>query len=140
MASPAHAAVPDLGSSAVTVFDSILDAAVDVQWLDDEHLVVVAPRRPPEQEGVDDDELARRPRVITALDYRFNARNRIHDRQRNIAIIDLATGGRVAYVDLARSPKPRLHRRRARPRWHEHPGHPSRMTTTSSPAPPASGC
>ncbi|MEZ5377370.1 MAG: S9 family peptidase [Acidimicrobiales bacterium] len=93
VASPAHAAVLDLGSSAVTVFDSIPDAAVDVQWLDDEHLVVVAPRRPPEQEGVDDDELARRPRVITALDYRFNARNWIHDRQRNIAIIDLATGG-----------------------------------------------
>jgi len=64
------------------------DGIGDVRWVGDDRLVVLAPRRPEDQVGVDDAELARRPRIIDDLSYRFNARGWIFDRPQQVSVID----------------------------------------------------
>ncbi len=68
------------------------DGAEQVLWLSDDALLVRAPRRPAGQIDIDDDELARRPRILRTVDYRFNGRGYTHDRKRQIEILDLASG------------------------------------------------
>ncbi len=63
-----------------------------LRWLGDDRLVVLAPERPEHQEGVDDEELARRPRIVDNVRYRFNGRGYIHDRPMQIWLINLAAG------------------------------------------------
>ncbi len=60
-----------------------------LEWVDDHRLVVLAPQRPAHQEGVDADELARRPKILTKIDYRFNGRGAIHDRPRQVWTVDV---------------------------------------------------
>lgn len=81
---------------AVATFDDGID---DVQWLDDGRLVLLASRRPDDQVGVDDDELARRIRTLTRIDYRFNGRGWIHDRPRQIAIVEPGRDEPLTWID-----------------------------------------
>lgn len=67
-------------------------------WVDDQRLAVLTPRRPADQEGLDDDELARRPRIITQANYRANGRGWTHDRRRQVALVDLTSGDPTATV------------------------------------------
>ena len=60
-----------------------------IQWIDDQRLLVTAPQRPKVQAGVDDDELKRRPKVITSFSYRFNGAGYNHDRPGQIWAVDL---------------------------------------------------
>ena len=60
-----------------------------IRWLNGDRLLVIAPQRPSEQNGVDDDELKRRPRVISTNRYRFDGRGYINDRPNQIWLIDL---------------------------------------------------
>ncbi|MDH3293550.1 MAG: S9 family peptidase [Acidimicrobiia bacterium] len=61
----------------------------DVLWLDNRRLLMTAPQRPRGQHGVEDDELARRPKIITSFTYRFNGAGYIHDRPGQIWLVDL---------------------------------------------------
>lgn len=71
------------------------DGASVALWLDDDRIAVLAPRRPDTQIDVDDDELARRPRIITRNNYRFNGQGWIHDRPQQIFVIDLTSDDRT---------------------------------------------
>ena len=64
------------------------DGVNDLQWTADGRLVVLAPRRPDHQDGVEDEELARRPRILDRIDYRFNGRGWTNDRPRQVFVID----------------------------------------------------
>ncbi|MGI9598571.1 MAG: prolyl oligopeptidase family serine peptidase [Acidimicrobiales bacterium] len=73
------------------------DGVDGIRWLrspagSEDRLVVLAAQRPPDQEGVDDDELARRPRILTSINYRFNGRGYINDRPRQLFLIADPTG------------------------------------------------
>ena len=72
---------------------SFADGAGQVHWLDDELLVVMAAERPTDQAEADDNELARRPRIITTLNYRFNGRGFVHDRPNQIFLVSAEPGG-----------------------------------------------
>ncbi len=76
-------------TSPVAIFE---DGVSALCWCDDAHLAVLAPRRPEDQVGVDDEELARRPRVISSGDYRYNGRGWTHDRRRQIARVSVSDG------------------------------------------------
>ncbi len=69
-----------------------VDGATTLCWAGDDRLIVTAPRRPAGHEGVEDEELARRPRIVTALDYRYNGRGYIHDRPRQISAVSGLSG------------------------------------------------
>lgn len=77
-------------------------------------LVVSAGQRPENQRGVDDGELARRPRILRTINYRFNGRGWTHDRPRQLFLltdpfgehrdpIEIGTPG-VDHGDVAVSP------------------------------------
>lgn len=73
------------------------DGVSDVQWLPgptpaDDQLVISAVQRPAEQRGVDDDELARRPRILTRINYRFNGRGFTNDRPQQLFLISDPSG------------------------------------------------
>ncbi len=57
-----------------------------------DRLAVLAVQRPADQDGVDDDELARRPRILTTINYRFNGRGFINDRPQQLFVISDPTG------------------------------------------------
>lgn len=89
--------VIDLDSGAEQPIDGFTDGVSALRWIDDRRLVVLTPRRPAGQfeadgEPTEADELARRPRVIRRLDYRFNAKGWTHDRPGQVAIIEITTG------------------------------------------------
>ena len=69
---------------------SLDDGVSAVRWIDEDRLALIVPTRPPDQEGLDDDELARRPRVITRADYRFNGRGFTYDRLGQVAIVTIS--------------------------------------------------
>ncbi|MGF1597485.1 MAG: hypothetical protein ACFCVK_11250 [Acidimicrobiales bacterium] len=72
---------PPWADRSVRVVATFDDGIGAVRSVDGHRLAVLAPRRPDDQVGVDDDELARRPRVVTRLDHRFNGRGLTHDRR-----------------------------------------------------------
>lgn len=72
---------------------SFADGAGRIAWLDDDRLAVVAAQRPEDHVDVDDAELARRPRILTTLNYRFNGRGFIHDRPNQIFVVTATVGG-----------------------------------------------
>ncbi len=69
---------------------SMQDGANDVQWLGNDRLVVAGAQRPANQKGVDDKELARRPRILTRTVYRFNGRGYFNDRPRQLFVIPIS--------------------------------------------------
>ncbi|MDY7101315.1 MAG: S9 family peptidase [Actinomycetota bacterium] len=81
-----------LGGGAPWPVSDIADGVVGrPSWAPDGSAVVVgAVVRPEDQEGVDDEELARRPRRITSTGYRFNGRGWIHDRRIHVHRFDTA--------------------------------------------------
>ncbi len=83
--------VVELANGATQLVDGLEDGADSVSWLGNNQLVLLAPQRPADQVGVDNEELARRPRIIHGLDYRYNGRGWTHDRQRQVVVVDLAT-------------------------------------------------
>lgn len=85
---PTRIAVLDWPTGAITEIASLPDGAGDVRWLDQHRLVVLGAKRPADQDGVGNDELARRPRILTRTDYRFNGRGWIHDRPGQVFVID----------------------------------------------------
>jgi dipeptidyl aminopeptidase/acylaminoacyl peptidase len=90
---PAQAAVLPLDGGAPRVVTDRPDGVTEVRWAGDASLVVVAPTRPADQEGVGDEELRRRPRRIRRAPYRFNDRGWIYDRPRHLYLVDLAEPG-----------------------------------------------
>lgn len=88
-AAAGHPAIIELATGNVTVIEGFEDGIRGLAWAGNDTLIATAPRRPANQVGVDNDELARRPRIIRRLDYRFNARGWIHDRRSHIFRIDL---------------------------------------------------
>jgi len=94
---PAKIMMLDWASRQLTEIVSFVDGVNDLTWIDETRLAVLAPRRPEDQMGIDDEELNRRPRVVTHLDYRFNGRGWTHDRPVQPAIIGL--GSDVATVN-----------------------------------------
>jgi len=68
------------------------DGVSAFRWIDDRRVAVLAAGRPTDQIGVDDDELARRPRIIKSLNYRFNGRGWIHDRKQQVHVVDSESG------------------------------------------------
>ncbi|MEM7274357.1 MAG: S9 family peptidase [Actinomycetota bacterium] len=73
----------------ITEVATLADGASELQWLGPDRLLVLAPQRPEDQRDVDDDELARRPRILTTIDYRFNGRGWIHDRPGQLLVVGL---------------------------------------------------
>ncbi|HJZ60890.1 MAG TPA: S9 family peptidase [Miltoncostaeaceae bacterium] len=90
---PAQAAVLPLEGGAPRVVTDRPDGVSEVRWAADASIVVVAPTRPADQDGVDDEELRRRPRRIQRMPYRFNDRGWIHDRPRHLYLVQLVEPG-----------------------------------------------
>ena len=88
------------------VVTDLPDGVTDLAWCpDSDALVVEAPTRPQDQVGVPDDELARRPRIITEQGARFNGRGWVHDRRKQLHLVTLGTGDERAEVrQLTRFP------------------------------------
>jgi dipeptidyl aminopeptidase/acylaminoacyl peptidase len=87
---PAQLVVLDLEGGEPRTVTELADGVVDHVWLPDgSGLIVTAPVRPPDQVGVERDELARRPRRIVGIDYRFNGRGWIHDRRLHLFRISI---------------------------------------------------
>jgi dipeptidyl aminopeptidase/acylaminoacyl peptidase len=78
----------DWATGAVTEVVSRPDGIEDVRWAGDGRLVVLAARRPDDQEGIEDAELDRRPRILSRIEYRFNGRGWIDDRPGQVFVID----------------------------------------------------
>lgn len=88
----------DWESRRLTCVAKLEDGIDDVQWIDEDRLVILAPRRPDDQVGVNDEELARRIRTITRADYRFNGQGWTHDRPSQVGVVDLGQGGEPAWL------------------------------------------
>ena len=71
----------------ITEICSMEDGATDVQWLGNDRLVIAGAQRPASQTGVEDKELARRPRILTKTVYRFNGRGYINDRPKQLFVV-----------------------------------------------------
>ncbi len=65
----------------------------ELSWIDNERLLALAPQRPEGEVDVDDEELARRPKVITSFQYRFNGLGYMYNRPNQIWLIDTAESG-----------------------------------------------
>jgi dipeptidyl aminopeptidase/acylaminoacyl peptidase len=81
--------VLDWATRALHQVASVDDGVTALHWIDEDHLALIVRTRPPDQVGVDDEELARRPRIITRADYRFNGRGFTYDRLGQVATLTL---------------------------------------------------
>ncbi len=68
------------------------DRVEQVDWVDDHRLLIRAASRPDELTDVDDDEIKRLPLVTRRLDYRSNDRGTTIHADRQLAIVDVASG------------------------------------------------
>lgn len=84
----------------VTEVGEFADGAFRIEWLGRDRLLVLAARRPEGQIGLDDEELARRPRIITRNNYRYNGRGWTHDRPRQLVALSVADTGAAEKVDV----------------------------------------
>ncbi len=66
----------------------------DIQWLDEDHLAVLAPQRCEADVDVDNDELGRRPRVLTGVGGLNEGAGWTTDRLKTIEVVSIATGER----------------------------------------------
>lgn len=66
------------------------EAAHQIDWVDNERVLIRATRRPDDLVGLDDDELKRRPLVTTRLDYRFNGLGTTLHARRQVDVVTLA--------------------------------------------------
>lgn len=66
------------------------EAVKQVHWIDDDRLLVRATQQPEELEGLDDDEIKRRPLVTTRLDYRFNGRGTTLHARMQVDVVTLS--------------------------------------------------
>jgi len=87
---PARLMLLDWADRQITEVATFADGMADLAWIDNRRLAVLVPRRPDDQVDVDAEELGRRPRIMTRLNYRFNGRDWTHDRPRQPAVVDLA--------------------------------------------------
>ncbi len=71
---PARVAIADWPSGEITEVAKLPNGVIDLQWAGPDRLVLLAGRRADDADGVDDGELARRPRILSRLNYRFNGR------------------------------------------------------------------
>lgn len=78
---PPQLHVLHLGGGEPEVLTELPDGVLAVRWRTDDELLVVAAVRPDDQRDVDDEELGRRLRVVTDLDYRFDGSGYTHDRR-----------------------------------------------------------
>ncbi|MEM9033365.1 MAG: S9 family peptidase [Actinomycetota bacterium] len=86
---PPQLHVLDVGGGEPAVLTDRPDGVRDVVWLGDDELLVIAPVRPEHQDGADDEELGRRIRVITELDYRLDGAGFTHDRRAQLHRVGL---------------------------------------------------
>lgn len=70
-----------------------------VEWADDRRLLIRATRRPEALDGLDDDEVKRRPLVTRRLDYRFNGRGTTLHARRQVDIVEIETGVATRLTD-----------------------------------------
>lgn len=88
-----QAAVLALGGGELRILTDRPDGVADLTWCPgSDALVVQAVTRPEDQLGVDDEELARRPRTITELGARFNGRGWVHDRRHQLHLVTVGDG------------------------------------------------
>lgn len=91
--SPTQLGVLPVGGGELRVLTDRPDGVADVAWCPgSDRVVIQSPTRPADQEGVDDDELARRPRVITEQAARFNGRGWVHDRRHQLYVVTVGDG------------------------------------------------
>lgn len=87
----AQPAIVEIATGVVEILPGYEGEAVEqIEWIDEAQLMIRATRRPDELEGLDDDELKRRPVVTTRLDYRFNGRGTTINARRQVDIIAIA--------------------------------------------------
>ncbi|MEM9562237.1 MAG: S9 family peptidase [Actinomycetota bacterium] len=89
---PARVAIADWPSGEITEVATLPDGVIDVQWAGPDRLVLLAGSRTPADEGVDAGELARRPRILSRLNYRFNGRGWT-DKPRQVLVLDRPGSG-----------------------------------------------
>ncbi len=91
----ARVQILNVSSRSLSVLDGLSEEGVsDIQWLDEDHLVVLAAQRSTADEGLDDDELARQPRVLTGVGGLNEGAGWTTDRLKTIEIVSIATGKR----------------------------------------------
>ncbi len=66
------------------------EAVHQIDWIDDGRLLIRATLRPEGLQGLDDDEIKRRPVVTTRLDYRFNGLGTTLNARRQVDVVTLA--------------------------------------------------
>jgi len=80
----------DMGGGGAIPATDFEDGISQYEWLPDSTgFVVTAVVRPQDQQDADEDELKRRPRRLTQLDYRFNGSGWTHDRRAQIFSVPL---------------------------------------------------
>ncbi len=72
------------------------EGVADIQWLDDERLVVLAPQLSAADIGVDEEELARRPRLVRIVGGLNEGTGWITDRLNTIEIVSVVADGAVS--------------------------------------------
>lgn len=92
MASRSIHTVPTSTSAGETALGG--DGIVDISWVDEHHLVVLAPARPQTDLSVDDEELGRRPRLLSRAGGLNEGRGWTIDRPNTIEIVTITTGER----------------------------------------------
>lgn len=86
---PPQLHVLDLGGGEPAALTDLADGVRQLAWVGDDALVVTAPVRPAGQVGLDDEELARRIRIVTEVDYRLDGAGFTHDRRAQLHHVDL---------------------------------------------------
>ncbi len=88
-----QAAICDIETGTVTIVPGYENEAVQqVDWVDNDRVLIRATKRPDEFAGLDADEIKRRPLVTRRLDFRFNGRGTTLHARGAIDIVEPATG------------------------------------------------
>lgn len=91
-----QAAVVSVETGAVEIVSGYEDDKVQqVEWVDDDRLLIRATSRPDEYVGLDDDEIKRRPLVTRRLDYRYNGLGTTLHARRQVDIVSLVDHSRL---------------------------------------------
>lgn len=84
-------AILTIASGEVAIVPGYEEESVQqIDWVDNERVLVRATLRPEHLRGLDDDEMKRRPLVTTRLDYRFNGLGTTLNARRQVDVVTLA--------------------------------------------------
>ncbi len=91
----AQVQILDVSSRSLRTIDGLGEEGVsDIQWLDEDNMVVLAPQRCEADIDVDDDELARQPRILHGVGGLNEGSGWTTDRLKTIEVVSIATGER----------------------------------------------